>query len=105
MNRTVLRAMLFLTQVGHHLFVLGNIASFFLLPMKTPFYVWIPLLTFLINLFFSPIFRQCPVTSLENRLRTTLNKPTIGGFVKHYYIKNFLRIKKACVVKKKKSAR
>jgi|TARA_B110000116_G_scaffold251564_1_gene246746 hypothetical protein len=36
----------------------------------------------------------CPYTDLENNLRKKIGKPKIKGFIYHYYLKNFVRIKK-----------
>jgi len=36
----------------------------------------------------------CPATDWENDLRNKLGKPKIKGFIYHYYLKNFVRLKK-----------
>lgn len=68
----------------HFVFVIGNIASIFILPFYVPWFIFIPLITFEINLIFNRAFASCPITSLENKIRTKLDKPIIKSFLGHY---------------------
>jgi hypothetical protein len=59
----------------------ANLASLVLLPFYTDPWIWIPLETFLGQMF----FRGCPVTKLENYLREKAGMPQIKSFVGHYF--------------------
>jgi hypothetical protein len=68
----------------HAALVLGNVLAFVVLPFEAPWYVAVPLMTFLF--FFLTTRQECQMTKLENRLRHRLGKRRIGGFVGHYLI-------------------
>jgi len=69
-----------------HLFaVLVNISAFFILPFLYPLWVWMPLNSFILTVTFTR--EICPLTRLENYLRTSLGMPRIGGFLGHYFVK------------------
>ena len=78
------------------LFILFLVITFFSIPFYIIFaewYITFPLLSWTIYLIFSTEI-TCPYTNLENRLRKKIGKPQIKGFIYHYYLKNFVRIKK-----------
>ena len=70
----------------HHVFLWGNFFSAICLPIYTNWFIWIPLESFLINLFFNPTFARCPLTKLENKIRTNLGLPEIKSFLGYYYL-------------------
>jgi hypothetical protein len=76
-----------------HTFVIAvNIAAFFILPFLYPLLVWMPLNSFILTVTFSR--EICPLTRLENYVRTSLGVPRIGGFIGHYLVrpvKKFLK--------------
>lgn len=69
----------------HMVLVIGVIVSFCVLPFMTPWYIALPLMTFI--WFFSTSRVECKLTNLENDLRVRLGKKRIGGFVGHYLVK------------------
>lgn len=69
----------------HHAVVIGNAASFFILPLCCPWYQSLPLCSMIFFLTFAPV--ECPLTKWENKLREKLGWKRIGGFVGHYYVK------------------
>ncbi len=73
----------------HHVMVLGNLASFFVLPFQAPWYLAFPACFAIIWVVCSPT--DCAVTKWENFARANLGWPPIKGFVKHYYVKPVLR--------------
>ena len=75
----------------HHLGILGFLVSAPLLMIKEPFWVWLPVNTWIMHLIFSPVL-VCPLTIWENRLRRKLDKPELKTFFLHYYIKPIKRI-------------
>jgi hypothetical protein len=85
MKQSLNKLLLGLTIAVHAFFLVGNIASFFALPimMLGEWYVWIPLWSFQVNLMFNRSWK-CPLTELENRYRKKLGMKPIGGFVGHY---------------------
>tara|TARA_Y100000310_G_scaffold105959_1_gene104495 strand:+ start:46 stop:537 length:492 start_codon:yes stop_codon:yes gene_type:complete len=76
----------------HHFVITVNIVAFFILPFLYPLLVWMPLNSFILTVTFSR--EICPLTRLENYIRTSLGMPRIGGFIGHYLVrpvKNFLK--------------
>lgn len=82
--------------VLHLTLVFAIIISFFILPIFTPWYISVPLMTFI--WFFSTTRVECHLTNTENKLRQKLGLKKIGGFVGFYLLrpikKILLRIKK-----------
>ena len=76
--------------IFHHLGILGFLVSAPMLMIKTPFWVWLPLNTWILHLIFSPVL-VCPLTIWENRLRKKLGWEKIDTFFKHYYIRPYKR--------------
>jgi hypothetical protein len=89
---------LLLVVLLHHAVVLGNFSAFFILafqgftPWGFPWYVALPLCTFIVLVTFSKVL-DCPMTRYENKLRKNVGKPEIRGFVKHYIIRPYARFK------------
>ena len=79
--------------IAFHSFVITvNIIAFFVLPFLYPLLVWMPLNSFILTVTFTR--EICPLTRLENYIRTSLDMPRIGGFLGHYAVrpvKNFLK--------------
>ena len=76
----------------HYFVITVNIVAFFILPFLYPLLVWMPLNSFILTVTFSR--EICPLTRLENYIRTSLGMPRIGGFIGHYAVrpvKNFLK--------------
>lgn len=74
----------------HVLVVFGNLLSVFLLTILQPWYVSLPLVTFIIWISTSRV-ADCPLTRWENKLRLKLGRPEIKGFIGYYFIKPFYR--------------
>jgi hypothetical protein len=77
----------------HYAFVFLNIASLVILPFVTlsgtvPFYISVPIMTWIGNLILAPP-SQCPLTRIENKIRERLGLLPIRGFIKHYFINPF----------------
>lgn len=78
--------------------VLGNLSAFFILafqgftPYGFPWYICLPLCSFIVLISFSRVL-DCPMTRYENRVRVQLGKPTIKGFIGHYFLKPYIRRK------------
>ena len=76
--------------IGFHAFViLVNIAAFFILPFLYDLWIWMPLNSFILTVTFTR--EICPLTRLENKLRTSLGMNRIGGFIGHYFLKPIKR--------------
>ena len=69
----------------HGCLVIGIIFSFFILPFMAPWYLALPLCTFI--WFFSTSQFNCKSTEAENHLRVRLGMKRIGGFVGHYFVR------------------
>jgi hypothetical protein len=84
------RCLLYALIVFHLFVVFVNIAAFFITPFLCPIWVWMPINSFIITVTFT---RQvCPLTKLENYLRTSIGMPRIGGFVGHYIVRPVKKI-------------
>lgn len=84
------KALLSCVVVLHMVVVAINCASFFVLPFMYSVWIWVPLNSFILNVTFAPP-GACPLTRLENKLRTSLDMPRIGGFLGHYVIRPIKR--------------
>lgn len=80
-----LKAIFYLLIIVHIAMVIAVFFAFFILPFYTPWYISIPLMTFIF--FFSTTRVECQLTNLENGIRKRLGRKKIGGFVGHYFIK------------------
>ncbi len=78
--------------VFHTFVIMVNILAFFILPFTYPLWVWMPLNSFILVTTFTR--EICPLTRVENYLRTSLGLPRIGGFIGHYFIKPVKRMVK-----------
>lgn len=86
------RTLLALVVSLHMVVVVVNIASFFILPFLYPLWMWMPVNSFILTVTFTR--EVCPLTRLENYLRTSLGMNRIGGFIGHYVIKPIRKVKK-----------
>lgn len=72
--------------VSFHMFIIVvNIMAFFVLPFMYPLWMWVPVNSFILTVTFTR--EVCPLTRLENYLRTSLGMSRIGGFIGHYLVK------------------
>ena len=77
--------------IAFHMFVITvNIAAFFVLPFLYPLWVWMPINSFILTVTFTR--EICPLTRLENKLRTSLGMSRIGGFIGHYFVRPIKRL-------------
>jgi len=91
----ILRVLLWTLVAMHMILVVATVASFFIVPFYTPWYVALPIMIYIGNLMFT--HGECPLTNLENHIRRALGMKRIGGFVGHYLFrpaKNLLGIKR-----------
>lgn len=98
---------LLIVVILHWLVVLGNFSAFFILMVQgltpgygLPWYVCLPLCSFIMLISFSRVL-DCPMTRYENKLRVQVGRPTIKGFIGHYFLKPYIRAK----VKRKREQR
>ena len=71
--------------IFHFFVIFVIITAFFLLPFIYPLWVWMPINSFILTVTFTR--EVCPLTRLENYLRTSLSMPRIGGFIGHNLVK------------------
>ena len=69
----------------HMVVVVVNVVAFFVLPFLYPLWIWMPVNSFIVTVTFTR--EVCPLTRLENYLRTSLGMRRIGGFIGHYIVK------------------
>jgi len=84
------KCLLCLTVLFHTFVVVVNMAAFFILPFYYPLWVWMPLNSFILTVTFTR--EICPLTRVENYIRTSLGMSRIGGFLGHYFIKPIKRL-------------
>ena len=87
------KILLYLLVLFHHLGIIGFLVSVPLLVMNEPFWVWLPVNTWILHLIFSPVL-VCPLTIWENKLRKKLGWEKIDTFFKHYYIRPYKQWRK-----------
>lgn len=76
----------------HAFVIIVNIAAFFVLPFYYPLWVWMPVCSFILTVTFTR--EICPLTRVENYIRTSLGMSRIGGFIGHYFVKPIKRLLK-----------
>ena len=84
----------------HWCVVVGNFSAFFILAYRglhpeqyTPWYIALPLCTMISLITFSRVL-DCPATRVENRMRKAIGLPEIRGFIRHYFLKPYVRRKR-----------
>lgn len=77
------RVALYLIVGSHAVLVLSMAAAIPYLIVLQPWYISVPLTTWIINLAVLPV--RCPLTTLENYVRVKLNMQRISGFIDHYW--------------------
>ena len=85
-----LKTTLYFIIIGHWLVIIGNLLAFFLLPFLSPWYIALPIMSYIGLLTFSRVL-DCPMTKLENTIRQQMNLPEIKGFIGHYMLKPLKR--------------
>lgn len=86
MAQLLLRGLLASVIFGHTILVLTNALAFFVLPLYTPWYQAIPLMTFIAWISFSRTV-NCPLTAVENYIRRKLHVKEVHGFVGYYFVR------------------
>ena len=79
------KGLLYSVILFHAFVIMVNILAFFILPFYYPLWVWMPLNSFILTVTFTR--EICPLTRLENYLRTSLGMSRVGGFIGHYFAK------------------
>lgn len=84
MGESKIMLLLCFTVLFHMFVVIGNLIAFLSLPFLQPWYVALPLCTFI---FWISLTRgvECPLTRFENYLRKEMQVKPIKGFMKHYF--------------------
>ena len=85
----VKKGLLYSVILFHTLVVSVNIAAFFVLPFYYSLWVWVPLNSFILTVTFTR--EICPLTRVENYIRTSLGMSRIGGFLGHYLVQPIQR--------------
>ena len=86
------KILLVLVVLWHMSVVVINIAAFFILPFLLSVWVWVPIDSFILTVIFTR--EICPLTRLENAIRTSIGLPRIGGFVGHYLVRPIRKLLK-----------
>tara|TARA_Y100000310_G_C19941715_1_gene472847 strand:- start:25 stop:483 length:459 start_codon:yes stop_codon:yes gene_type:complete len=86
------KGLLYSVILFHAFVIMVNIAAFFVLPFYYPLWVWMPLNSFILTVTFTR--EICPITRVENYIRTSLGMSRIGGFIGHYFVKPIKRLLK-----------
>jgi len=81
-----MRILWFLLVIFHLAVVIGNAIAFFIVPFLTPWYIALPICSFIFLVSFSKEIK-CPLTNLENEIRIKIGKRRIGGFIGYYVVK------------------
>jgi len=86
LNRIILPLLI----ITHSAIVIGNLVALVILPFMTPWYIWIPLTTFIVRMIFDE--NPCPASHLENHIRGKIGKNLISGFVSFYTTSHILAL-------------
>ena len=82
---------------AHMCVVIANAVAFVTLPFFMPLLVWVPINSFILTIFFTR--ETCPLTRLENKIRTSIGMPRIGGFIGHYVVRPIRRLRASRAMK------
>ncbi len=82
---TFLKIALYITVAAHYALFIGLMASPVPLFLYTPWYVSVPLVSWVINIATLRGLR-CPLTELENYIRRKMGIPEIKGFVSRWIL-------------------
>lgn len=80
---TFLHLALYIVVVVHMVLVAAMAISVPLLAIHQPWYVSLPVSVWIMHLMKAPL--KCPLTTLENYIRSELHLPKIRGFISHYF--------------------
>jgi hypothetical protein len=83
------KGLLYSVILFHAFVIMVNILAFFILPFYYPLWVWMPLNSFILTVTFTR--EICPLTRVENYIRTSLGMSRIGGFLGHYLVQPIKR--------------
>jgi polyferredoxin len=84
--------LLYIVVVSHHAYIFFFILSIPFVIIYAPWYIWVPLISWFLNATMGQGW-ICPYTAVENKIRKKVGLPQIDAFVKHYYIKPYIRLK------------
>lgn len=79
--------LLYTVIIFHMAVVFGLVGAFFVLPIKWPWEIALPLMTFI--QFFALTKVECKITALENHIRKRMGLRRIGTFIGHYFFKPY----------------
>ena len=80
----LLRIALFSIIALHFYVVIGNLIAMFIIPFLAPWYIALPIISFIVSITFSG--QPCPLTRLEDKIRHKLGIPQIKYFVGYYIV-------------------
>lgn len=83
-KKIILRLLLWLLVISHHLALWMITLSVPLLFLKEPIWISLPLSAWVMHLGCTRL--NCPLTRYENYLRRNLGMPEIETFLRHYYV-------------------
>lgn len=81
---TLLYVALYTCIATHYMLFALLVGAIPMLFLCEPWYISVPLVVWLLNLMTMPV--RCPLTLLENYLRTRIGIPTIKGFVSKHIL-------------------
>ena len=84
MKRQIFKVGVVATVVSHYVLVAVLASAIPMLAMYTPWYISVPVIVWLLNLFTLPV--RCPLTTLENFFRERAGMPKIRGFVSRWIL-------------------
>lgn len=80
-----MKFLLYLIVFFHLNVVFFNVLAVLYLVIYEKWYIALPIISFISEMFVNNW--KCPLTVIENKIRTKLGIPTIKGFVGHYILK------------------
>lgn len=81
----------------HGFFIVVNVLSMIILPFTQSIWVWVPLVSFLLNLMFNNAFKDCPITRFESYIRVKAGYPPLKSFLGHYLFGPIRRIRRKII--------
>lgn len=87
-----MRVLLWFVVIVHFLLLFAVVGALFVIPFRCPWYISIPLIIYIVSLLATRV--ECPLTNLENAIRSRIGMKRIGGFVGNYVVRPFKKWRK-----------
>ena len=80
MNKSFYNIIILLIQIVHVIYIVFAVVAMPLLVIYEPFWIWVPVNSWMVHHIMMVNKNNCPLTHLENIVRKKANRPTVNTF-------------------------